>query len=127
MARVLTRTSCRLKMLLKRTYFIFRMTAIILNNPQKRFPESVGNLKERKAIAIKLKELFDGMGLYLDPELIPQDPDYIDTNYNNQNVYSLTLLDASLYHQRYGGNWVYSEATIRGTRTKRIKQSIHLV
>ena len=87
-------------------------------NPErsaKAIPASAGNLKERKAIAIKLKELFDGMGLYLDPELIPQDPDYVDTNYNNQNIYSLTPLDASLYLIRdTSGNWMYSEATIQG-------------
>ena len=87
-------------------------------NPErsaKAIPASVGNLKERKAVAIKLKELFDGMGLYLDPELIPQNPDYVDTNYNNQNIYSLTTLDASLYLIRDTiGNWVYSDATIQG-------------
>ena len=87
-------------------------------NPErsaKAIPESTGNLKERKAVAIKLKELFDGMGLYLDPKLIPQDPDYIDTNYNNQNIYSLTPLDASLYLVRdTSGNWMYSESTVKG-------------
>ena len=87
-------------------------------NPErsaKAIPASAGNPKERKVIAIKLKELFDGMGLYLDPELIPQDPDYVDTNYNNQNIYSLTPLDASLYLIRdTSGNWMYSEATIQG-------------
>ena len=87
-------------------------------NPErsaKAIPASVGNLKERKAVAIKLKELFDGMGLYLDPELIPQNPDYVDTNYNNQNIYSLTALDASLYLIKdTSGNWVYSDATIQG-------------
>ena len=88
-------------------------------NPErsaKAIPISAGNLKERrKAIAIKLKELFDGMGLYLDPNLFLKIPDYIDTNYNNQNIYSLTPLDASLYLIRdTSGNWVYSEATIQG-------------
>ncbi|HAB90641.1 MAG TPA: hypothetical protein DCF84_08905 [Bacteroidetes bacterium] len=87
-------------------------------NPErsaKAIPASVGNLKERKTVAIKLKELFDGMGLYLNPEFIPQDPDYVDTNYNNQNIYSLTPLNASLYLIRdTSGNWVYSEATIQG-------------
>ena len=87
-------------------------------NPEqsaKVIPESVGDLNQRKAVAIKLKELFDGMGLYLDPELIPQDPNYIDTNFNNQNVYFLSPLDASLYLVRdTNGNWVYSEATLRG-------------
>lgn len=78
-------------------------------------PISYGDLKKRKAIAIKLKELFDGMGLYLDPELIPQDPNYIDTNYNNQNIYFLSPLDASLYLVKdTSGDWVYSEATING-------------
>ena len=81
----------------------------------KAIPISAGDLKEREAVAIKLKELFDGMGLYLDPELIPQDPNYLDTNYNNQNIYSLTPLDASLYLIRdTSGNWIYSEATIKG-------------
>ena len=103
------------------------MTAIIQKQSAKVIPESAGNLKERKAVAIKLKELFDGMGLYLDPELIPQDPNYIDTNFNNQNVYFLSPLDASLYLVRdTNGNWVYSEATLR-VWTKRIRKSIHLV
>ena len=78
-------------------------------------PISAGSLNERKAIAIKLKELFDGMGLYLDPELIPQDPNYIDSNHNNQNVYFITSQDASLYMIKDTlGHWVYSEATIKG-------------
>ena len=78
-------------------------------------PISAGSLKERKTIAIKLKELFDGMGLYLDPELIPQDANYIDSNHNDQNIYFITAQDASLYLVKDTlGHWVYSEATIKG-------------
>jgi len=61
-------------------------------------------------LAIKLKQVLDGKGLYIDLDLIPNDPDYID---------SITLIQRfilikeypDIYLEKSGNQWFYSERT----------------
>lgn len=61
--------------------------------------------------AIKLKQILDGEGTYIDMELIPKKPDYFDS-LKKQHQYLLTEKHPQIYLDRVGGKWYYSRRTI---------------
>jgi MscS family membrane protein len=63
-------------------------------------------------LAIKLKQIFDGTGHYIDTELIPKSPNYTDTLRNNQERYIVIASMPDIYLVKNGSKWQYSEATV---------------
>lgn len=75
------------------------------------FPSKGGSLQEREELAIKLKQVLDGAGLYIDMELVPRDPTYFDS-LGRQHKYVLNARYPDLYLiRKENGQWVYSERT----------------
>jgi len=81
--------------------------------------------EEARELAIKLKQIFDGKGLVVRTDLIPDDPDYIDSTSGNA-VYVLfpkELPQVSLVrplkgkdkrNKKYDNYWRYSPETVDG-------------
>jgi len=68
--------------------------------------------KEAVDAAIKLKQVFDGEGIYIDVEEIPKNPNFIDST-NNRHQYILTTKMPEIYLVKSGTKWLYSKATIK--------------
>lgn len=63
-------------------------------------------------IAIKLKKIFDGMGLKVDFNKVPRNKTYADSTYNAGNRYVLfPYRMPDVYLERYNNNWYYSTET----------------
>ncbi|WP_448518717.1 mechanosensitive ion channel family protein [Rhodoflexus sp.] len=70
--------------------------------------------KERIKRAQMLKEIYEGLGKYINFATIPDRPDYKDTTMLNPNTYFLfSYLGYSVYLEKVGNNWYYSKETIQ--------------
>lgn len=67
--------------------------------------------KERKQLAIRLKQILDGEGIYIDVEELPKQRNYLDSA-SGQHKYVLTARHPEVYLVRgTDGRWRYSETT----------------
>ncbi|WP_343328953.1 mechanosensitive ion channel family protein [Polaribacter staleyi] len=82
----------------------------------KKAAKTILGLSEEKAIekAIKIKQVLDGKGLYVDVNKIPTNPNYKDTiGYSSYYRYVLfPLRMPQIYVEKIGDNWYYSTETI---------------
>ncbi|WP_258104415.1 mechanosensitive ion channel family protein [Marinoscillum sp. MHG1-6] len=76
-------------------------------------PFNLKNRTEKEAItaAIKLKQILDGEGIYIDVHDTPKDEDYVDS-LSKKNRYVLTSEHPEIYLVKEGENWYYSERSI---------------
>lgn len=65
--------------------------------------------KDRKKIAIKIKQILDANGSFVDLEQIPENPNYSDST--NKNRVFLTPDNKEIYLEKYGDKWYYSKTT----------------
>ncbi|WP_158839012.1 mechanosensitive ion channel family protein [Polaribacter sp. L3A8] len=82
----------------------------------KKAAKTILGLSEEQAIekAIKIKQVLDGKGLYVDVNKIPTNPNYKDTiGYSSYHRYVLfPLRMPEIYIEKIGENWYYSTETI---------------
>lgn len=71
-------------------------------------------MSEDEAIeaAVKLKQVLDGEGIYIDVDEIPKNPNFMDSS-NNRYQYILTTKLPEIYLVKSGNKWLYSKTTIR--------------
>ncbi|MFD2033237.1 mechanosensitive ion channel family protein [Belliella marina] len=70
-------------------------------------------LEESKKLAVKLKQIFDGNGVYVKINEIPNNPNYIDSLHNNQARYFFeTRLLPGVYLEKENGEWKFSSFTV---------------
>lgn len=71
------------------------------------------NPKSERAMTLarKLKEVIEGKGLFVDPEMLPHDADYVDT-VSGRNLYRPFPKLKEVYLVRIQGRWVYSRYTV---------------
>ena len=78
-------------------------------------------LEEKIAIekAIKIKKIFDGKGLFVDVDKVPNNPNYNDTiGYSSSHKYVLfPLRMPQISVEKIGDNWYYSSETIANIDT----------
>lgn len=99
----------------------------ILDNQQddRNFPDIAakalfkGSLKEKERIklVIKLKQIYDGLGVYLYTDKMPSSPNYVDSVSKNQ----VFIIDRSLpmfYLQKTGGQWLLSKESVSQIETQ---------
>ncbi len=70
------------------------------------------SLSERKAIAIKLKQIYDGTE-YIDIEKIPKEPNYTDSTNNRLSEYTILKEYPEVYVTKIGDKWLYSKETVK--------------
>lgn len=76
------------------------------------FDLNVVNEKEAVSLAIKLKQILDGRGIYIDPDDIPRKIDYTDSA-TNRHRYYLTKQYPAMFLEKRGDSWFYSKKTIK--------------
>ncbi len=84
-------------------------------NRQKRSKE------EATELAVKMKQIIDGEGIYIDLESIPKESDYYDSTLNAHR-YQITDQFPDIYLERSGGQWYYAEKSIK--EIKKIHQHL---
>jgi len=67
---------------------------------------------EKIKLAIKLKQIFDGTGNYIDTELVPRLENYTDSTRNNLAQYVVIASLPDIYLVKNGNRWQYSTATV---------------
>ncbi len=75
----------------------------------KSFPD---NIKDAQSIAIKLKQVLDGKGIYLDINRIPKKANYIDS-LRNDSIYVLDKSLENIYLEKLNGQWTYSRTSVQ--------------
>lgn len=70
--------------------------------------QSEGEKLER--LAIQLKQIYDGKGIFIDTSLISEDPNYLDSA-SGKHRFEISNKLPSIYLVRRKGNWVYSESS----------------
>lgn len=64
-----------------------------------------------KELSIKLKQILDGKGLFIDLNRVPQDSVYIDS-IAGDHIYFISKSDPEIYVERVNGRWQYSRTTV---------------
>ncbi len=62
-------------------------------------------------LAVKLKKIMDGKGLYMRPEDLPVDPNYFDSLSGRYRYYPFKW-QKWIYLEKYGAKWQYSTETV---------------
>ena len=69
--------------------------------------------KNPEALAVKLKQIFDGKGLLVRMDQLPNDPDYIDTLYHAHNKYFFDARQLpKVFLEKVGNEWKFSSFTV---------------
>ncbi len=67
--------------------------------------------EKMESLAIKLKQIFDGSGIYIKLDDIPRERDYKDS-VNNKQRYIVTKKYPDLYLEKTGNRWLYSSKSV---------------
>ncbi len=78
--------------------------------------------EERIELAIQLKQIYDGLGVYIDAGEIPDELDYLDSASHKARYYPLPGY-SDIYVQRYDSVWRYSARTLN--RIPEIHRSVY--
>jgi MscS family membrane protein len=62
-------------------------------------------------LAIQLKQIYDGLGVYIDPEELPDAPDFRDSA-SGKHRFAPLPGHPEVYVQRYGNTWQYSNQSL---------------
>ncbi len=68
-------------------------------------------VEEMEDRAIKLKRIFDGLGIYIDLQKVPKEPNYADSLSGNRHIYVLDKNYPDIYLEKIGHRWLYSHHT----------------
>ncbi|NLR89903.1 mechanosensitive ion channel family protein [Flammeovirga agarivorans] len=71
------------------------------------------SLEDRITLSMKLKQIYDGLGLWIEIEDIPEEADYRDTTRHNKEIYVLDRQLPDFYLEKYNDKWMFSEASIQ--------------
>lgn len=69
------------------------------------------SFEEAKEKAIKLKQIFDGAGIYIHTEDAPGQSDHTDS-LTNRKRYVVAKEFPNIFVQKYGDRWLYSKSTV---------------
>lgn len=71
---------------------------------------NINNEKKASDLAVKLKQILDGEGLFVDIDVLPHESNYIDSA-NNLHRYTLFPAFPEIYLEKIGNKWYYSKRT----------------
>lgn len=80
------------------------------------YPTNETNAQTRQELAIKLLQILDANGLYLDFDKIPKNSNYVDSltfPKEKKNIYIPFKKFPEIYVEKYANQWFYSPATVR--------------
>lgn len=67
--------------------------------------------KKGEDAAVKLKEILDGKGLFVDLNRLPVDQNFVDS-IQRESIYIISKNEPRIYVERKNGRWVYSKTTL---------------
>lgn len=79
--------------------------------------------EEASEVAIQLKQLLDGAGIYIDLETLPKDPNYYDS-LSRTYRYVLDTSYPDIYLSKSGGKWIFQKKSIRAIAAAHDKKFI---
>lgn len=62
--------------------------------------------------AMKLKHIFNGLGIHLNYGNIPNNPNYADSAQGKKNIYVLKNTESDIFLEKIGNKWLYSAHTV---------------
>lgn len=69
---------------------------------------------DAEAAALKLKQVFDGRGIYVRMNEVPNDPDFRDSTRNHQQIYFFDEIALpAVFLEKMNGQWRFSGFTVR--------------
>jgi len=69
--------------------------------------------RDAEELAVKLKQIFDGKGLMVKIDQLPNDPDYVDTLYHAHNRYFFDARQLPrVFLEKVGNEWKFSSFTV---------------
>jgi len=69
--------------------------------------------RDAEALAVKLKQIFDGKGLMVKMDQLPNDPDYVDTIYHAHSKYFFDARQLpKVFLEKVGNEWKFSAFTV---------------
>ncbi len=71
--------------------------------------QDVPHLNDRIDIVIKLSRFFDGKGVLIDLDRVPDDPDYSDSTKQGKHTYEISYRFAEIYLEKKGKDWYLSK------------------
>lgn len=74
-------------------------------------PLTVQDPERRMELAIHIKQVLDGKGLYIHMKDLPTEENYMDS-LEKEHIYILDELEPRIYVEKQGDSWYYSEETI---------------
>lgn len=72
---------------------------------------SGGDIEQKKELAIKLKKVIDGRGLFVNIESVPDEADYIDSS-SKKAKYVIYDDAPEIYLEKVGSKWLFSSETV---------------
>lgn len=71
--------------------------------------------KRAAELAVMLKRIYDGEGIYIDLDEVPSNPDYNDSTSSRyaRNRYEVSSLFPEIYLEKRGDKWYYSRETVQ--------------
>ena len=72
----------------------------------------LGDEEKARTLAVKLKQIYDGKGLFVRMEEIPREPDYMDSSVMQHRYVLFPELLPQVYLVKTGDKWVYSSETM---------------
>lgn len=69
------------------------------------------NPEQARSAAIKLKQILDGEGIYIEMDDLPRNPNYLDSA-TNRHRYILTGRHPEIFLEKKGNKWIYSKSTV---------------
>lgn len=75
------------------------------------------SLEQRKKLAVKIKQIYDGAGIYLYPDLMPTNTKYMDS-VTHKHIYVLSSQLPNFYLKLDGNQWRFSETSTRAVESK---------
>jgi MscS family membrane protein len=69
--------------------------------------------EEAEKLAIRLKQIYDGLGFYVDEDAISKNSNYQDSTANDVNRYIIMPDYPQIYVEKVGNKWLYSEKTVK--------------
>lgn len=74
---------------------------------------NASNTKDASKLVIQLKQIFDGNGVFVKINEVPNEPEYVDTLYSNQSKYFFDTKHLPLvYLEKVGKEWKFSAFTV---------------
>ncbi len=80
-------------------------------NPERASISIPPEFENRAELAIKLKQVLDGKGMFVDLNRVPTDDNFIDST-TNETIYHIDKHEALIYLEKIDNSWYYSRTTL---------------